>query len=739
MTITVLPNADVKQKNLHEPVQSWQATGDDPAFFLHFSIWREPSIVVEISAETDQNLDPKIYVNRGLGFREADAVSCWEGRRFIITADIGRIGNVCSMRIDPCSFPADFSFDVRTFPSTADAHAYISSRVTDQFWRVEDLGEVPRFWLRLTRPRFRKKNILKQYAEASYRLAQVINLPPYSGDLPWLSIIVPVYNAPKRYLDDLVRSFETQAQGEGVELILSDDASSSQETKEWLASRCSSQRIKLVRRSSNGGISAATNEGLAHATGEWIAFLDHDDLIAPHALKMLRKTLSEHSDAIFLYTDELVVDDRLKLKGAMLKPAYDPVLLTGVNYINHFSLYRRARLEEIGYLRSEFDGSQDYDLLLRYLEGQASEQILHLPYPAYWWRRAGDTYSRTFIEKATENARKAIRERLARDGKRAEVQPAISPTLHRPAYDHPAGGWPLISIIIPSKDNPSLILQILRDIFEKTDYPNYEVIIVDNGSTDSRTLDIYQNYSTQHANFKVAINPEDFNFSRSINRGKQLACGQHFLVLNNDVEVIEPGWLKEMVSCLTIEGTGIVGAKLLFPNGNIQHAGVIVGFGGLAGHLYLNSPRDFGGEMNRLHVRNSITCVTGAVMLISGDCWRSVGAWDEEHFAVAYNDVDYCLRASKAGYRIVWTPFACLVHHESLSRGAEAGKEKKKRFEREKAHLRALHHTMDYIDPALNPNYSRDRSIPSIMVPQALHAARTWGAGDKRSNPDSMN
>ncbi|MGY5803276.1 glycosyltransferase family 2 protein [Rhizobium sp. LEGMi12c] len=559
-----------------------------------------------------------------------------------------------------------------------------------------------------------------QYAEASYRLASELETVPVSATVgTWISVVVPVYDAPPHYLDDLVRSFE--AQGEtGAELILSDDGSTSPETRQWYQSRQSKDNVRFVLNERNGGIAAATNAGLSQAQGQWIAFLDHDDVIAPHAFKIIRRTLEQNPDANFVYTDELVVDDTLKPTGVMLKPAYDSVLLTGVNYINHFSIYRHSRLRDIGYLRMGYDGSQDYDLLLRYLEGVPEDSILHLPYPAYWWRRNGKTYSRKFMDVATANARKALTERFEQRQQKIAVEGALTNTLHRVTFEAPHT-WPKISIIIPSKDNFDLISRILGDLFEKTDYPNFEVLVVDNGSTDQSVLDLYERYRRSEPRFSATVKPEAFNFSRSVNRGLQAATGEHYLILNNDVEVIESDWLKEMVSCLAYDRTGIVGAKLLFSNDKVQHAGVVIGFGGLAGHWYMNKPKEFGGPMNRLHVRNTMTCVTGAVMLISGDCLRKIGLFDEENFAVAYNDVDYCLRAHKAGYRIVWTPFACLYHHESLSRGSDKSGERKKRFEQEKQNLRRLHATQDFTDRALNPAYSRDKSDPRIVVPTRLY------------------
>ena len=723
MTLKILPNADLERKISADANSNlWNSVGDDPAFEIRFPPVRKKLVVVHIAA-TDEPIDPKFYINRGRGFREKDATSFPEGRRFIITADIGSVGTICALRADPVSFPTTFSFDVTAFASAKSAERHISNLLgmEGKAERI-DLGKLPQHWTKLPKLNFGKRsaNLTTQYADASYRLASDLVASPVSATAgTWLSIVVPVYNAPRRYLDDLVKSFDAQAEN-GTELILSDDGSTSSETRQWYEAQRSKDNIRFVLNDRNGGIAAATNAGLAHARGQWIAFLDHDDVIAPHAFKVIRHTLEQNPDANFLYTDELVVDDTLKPTGVMLKPAFDSVLLTGVNYINHFSIYRHSRLREIGYLRTGYDGSQDYDLLLRYLEGVLEESILHLPYPAYWWRRNGRTYSRKFMDAATANARKALTERFDRQQQTIEVEGALTKTLHRVMFE-PPHEWPKVSIVIPSKDNFDLISRILNDLFEKTDYSNFQVLVIDNGSTSEAVLDLYDHYRRTQPRFSALVTPEAFNFSRSVNRGLKAATGEHYLILNNDVEVIEPGWLKEMVSCLAYDRAGIVGAKLLFSNNKMQHAGVIVGFGGLAGHLYMNTPREFGGPMNRLHVRNTMTCVTGAVMLISGDCLQKIGLFDEENFAVAYNDVDYCLRAYKADFRIVWTPFACLYHHESLSRGSDKSGERKKRFDQEKENLRRIHATQTFTDRALNPAYSRDKSEPRIVIPTRLH------------------
>lgn len=726
MALKTIAKNDLEQTAGGRP-DEWDSTGDDPIFHIVLPFRRNPHLVISLTC-SEKDIDPKIYVDRGFGFREKDAISINPGRVFLIRAKVGRYGLIHTLRVDPASFPTRLTFNVHAFRTAAQAQAYADTLGSaEEHANVIDLGRLPRLKLPVPHLSFRRRaSLAARYANACYALAEAqapMNLP--ANDDIWLSIVVPVYNAPARYLDDLVQSFLAQKET-GTELILSDDASTSEETRRWLSKVQPQAAIRVVRNPTNNGIAQATNAGLAEATGCWVTFLDHDDVIAPHALRLVHEALARNPDAQFLYTDELVVDGTLRATGLMLKPAYDPVLLTGVNYINHFSFYRRDRLTGIGNLRTGYDGSQDYDLLLRYLEGIAREQVLHLPYPAYWWRRTGQTYSRKFLDTATKAARAAIADRFARKGIPVRVENAITETLHRVIFDRSETDWPKLSVIIPSRNSFDLISRVLKDLFEKTDYPAMEIIVIDNGTTDARVLELYKFYSERSPTFSAHIEAETFNFARAVNKGISLASGEHYLILNNDVEVIESNWLKEMVSCLSFSGTGVVGAKLLYPNGRIQHAGVITGFGGLAGHWYLNKDKNFGGPLNRLHLRNSMTCVTGAVMLLSGDCVRTIGAWNETAFAIAYNDVDYCLRAHKAGFNVIWTPFSCLYHHESVSRGSDIAGKRRERFEREKSNLQRTHNTEIFLDPTINPAYDRQHSDPTILMPTELHPERRW-------------
>jgi len=398
--------------------------------------------------------------------------------------------------------------------------------------------------------------------------------------------------------------------------------------------------------------------------------------------------------------------------------------LSGVNYINHLSLYRRERLLKIGGLRDGFQGSQDYDLLLRYTAGLSGNEILHLPYPAYLWRRHRASYSAKHRQTATANARRAIAEAYAREQRPAEVEPALSPDLHRIRFDLAAAEWPLVSVVIPSRNALPLISKLLEGLTENTDYPSLEIIVADNGSKSPDVLALYERYRRGKIKFTASIEEEAFNFSRSVNRGIKLASGDLILLLNNDIEILHRDWLKEMVSCLHYPETGIVGAKLLYPNGTLQHAGVIAGLGGLAGHWFVGRNENFAGPMGRLRVRQSLSAVTAACMLLTRSCVERVGYFDEATFGIAYNDVDYCLRAVNQGVRIVWTPFATLLHHESASRGSDTAPEKIPRFRQDQQNLRARHRTDIFEDRAFNPWYSKYRSDPIPVFLKQLPDAR---------------
>lgn len=710
---------------------TWDAIDEDPCFILSFRLMRPRFLVLRLES-LGGAVDPLLYVDTGKGFNEAETFTLELGRRVVCVVALHSMKEVRRIRLDPATRPLRFALDIKASGAPADVRRYLAQASR---WRDRDaavatkfchLGEDP-LWSDMPGPRLaeRKFTSIADHFEKVLGLAALRPRPePDCGDRPIVSFVVPVHDTPRTYLDDLLLSFRIQEKG-FAELILSDDGSTASETRAFLDTLATDADVTVLRNPDNRGIAAATNAGIAAARGTWIGLLDHDDALAPHSIAVLAEAIAAHPEAQFLYTDEVIANKALRPVDYFLKPAYDPVLLSGVNYINHLSLYRRERLVALGALEEGFDGSQDYDLLLRYLEGLARHEVVHVPFPAYLWRRDGKSFSVANLDKATRNARKALARRYARDGVPATVEPALSGDLHRVRLDTSPQAWPKVSVVVPSRDAFSLISRILADLEKRTDYPDLEIVVVDNGSTDPRVIAFYDEHRSRRPSTIVEIEPEPFNFSRAVNKGVRLASGDLVLLLNNDIEVVEPCWLTEMVSCFAYLDTGIVGAKLLYPDKTVQHAGVIVGLGGLAGHWFNNRPADVPGPMGRLRVRQSLSAVTGACMLVSRACLEATGPFDEEVFPIAYNDIDFCLRAGEKGFRVVWTPFATLIHHESASRGSDKTRVNIERFRRDQVNLDKRHGTSDFVDRAYSPWLARTGAVPTPILLDRLPKPRT--------------
>jgi GT2 family glycosyltransferase len=704
--------------------EEYQSATDDPRFVYRFWI-RRPRFMVVFLQALDCSLDPKIYADRGNGFDEAGSISLKHVGTCIYSISVSEPGRVSRIRIDPCSSEERFRYWAKFAWNEADQAILLRQAKQDAQGAASIFDVVidgnPE---RRTR-RKSEKNVAEHFASVvrlAERTAPPID-PIMMQDAPFISFVVPVYNTPEIYLDDLLISFRKQPAG-SAELILSDDGSTSAETLSWLARQEGARDVRIVRNEENCGIAFATNSGIEVARGGWISFIDHDDALTPYAVQLIAQTAQAHPNCQFIYTDEIITDKKLKPVLHFFKPAFDEVLLSGVNYINHLSCYRRGRLLALGGLREGYDGSQDYDLLLRYLRGLTADEIKHLPYPAYRWRRSATAFSAQFMDQATKSARKALAERFQFGGPELMVGEAITKTLHRVRFDKSKIAWPRVSIVIPNRNSFHLVSRLVADLTSRTDYPDFEIIIVDNGTTDARVLELYAETKEGTVPFKCEIEPAPFNFSQQVNRGVALATGELILLLNNDIEVIEGGWLREMVSCFDYSNTGIVGARLLYPNGRLQHAGVIIGLRGLAGHWFDGQRESYPGPMARLHVRQSLAAVTGACMLISRTCLETVGGFDEEEFPIAYNDIDFCLRAVSKGFRVIWTPFATLIHHESATRGSDETRANRARFERDKDSLRRRHKTETFEDRAFSPWYTRDRSEPRPLLLARLPDSR---------------
>lgn len=721
-----MPSGAVPNGQLyHHDGNIWEATGNDPQIQLSRHRFAARYAVVELQA-LDRPLDAAVYLRQDGVFSEEHRVDFPESRHLVIAIDLGEGPAIEGVRIDPAEHPGRFRMRISRPRTRFGLARLLRSRLAETPGLTINLIG-PERCLGPRIPSFRLATAGK--AGLTETLARIWELaaieagrePLPAPDGVELSLLVPVHNADPEWLDTLLESVQTQAAG--AELILADDGSTRPETAFWLATHDRIPGLTILRSGTNRGIAHATNRALSVSRGRWVALVDHDDALEPHAVDRIRRALAAHPETLFLYTDEVIADVDMRPVSAFWKPAFDPVLLSGVNYVNHLSVYRRDRLAALGGLRAGFDGSQDYELVLRYTRGLRRDQITHLPYPAYRWRQRAESVSHSSRDLATGRARSALEEHFSTLIGDTCAEPALLPDLHRLRFRR--AERPLVSIVIPNRDCFNMIAALLDDLDRRTSYSNFEVVIVDNGSRDPRVPALYDRMA-KRMRLIADIREEPFNFAAMVNRGVVQARGDCVLLLNNDVSVIDPNWLEEMVECLAYPGTGIVGARLLYPNDTLQHAGVILGLGGLAGHWYYKADRDDRGEMGRLAVRNGMTAVTGACMLVTRACWDQLGGMDAEQFAVAYNDVDLCARAREQGYGVVWTPFATLYHHESASRGADLVGERARRFQREKTALAERHGTDVYYDPCLSPWYSRFQSRPRLLVRDRLPEPRSF-------------
>ncbi len=532
---------------------------------------------------------------------------------------------------------------------------------------------------------------------------------------PLISVLLPVYNSNLKWLRRAILSVQKQLYP-GWELCIVDDASTDRKIWPFLQ-RCARQdrRIKLMRRTENGHISAASNDALRLATGDFVALLDHDDELAPTALYFVALALNKNRDLQLLYSDEDKLEEHNRRSEPYFKSDWNPELFLAQNFVSHLSVYRTDLIHRIGGFRIGFEGSQDYDLALRCIEQIRPEEIEHLPWVLYHWR-AGDQSTAsdpTAKPYAQEAARRAVQEHLKRTGIAGTVVPSHGVYLQT-KYAL-LNERPMVSIIIPTRDQASALKKCVNSIFEKTDYPAYELIVLDNESYDSDASEFLAELKKRDG-VRVERIDDAFNYSRLNNRGVELSRGSFVALLNNDVEVLHADWLTEMVSRAMQPKVAMVGARLWYPNGMIQHGGVILGAGGIAGHAHVGLRRGEPGYFARAHLAQDVSAVTTACALVKREVYLEVGGFDE-NLAVTFNDVDFCLRLREAGYRILWTPYAELIHHESASRGFDNSAPKQVRFLAEVDYMKSKWGDILQRDPFYNPNLSLDEDLFTLAFP----------------------
>ncbi len=535
-------------------------------------------------------------------------------------------------------------------------------------------------------------------------------------DLPLISVVMPVFNPSEHHLRAAIDSVRGQWY-ERWELCIADDAS----TEEWVPGVLAEYesidpRISVVRLPENGHIAAATNSALEMATGTFVGFLDHDDALAEEALALVALATAELPDAGLFYSDEDKLDSEGSRSDPYFKPAWDPLLLVGQNYLTHFLVVRRDVLGLVGGLRTGFEGAQDWDLAYRVTEHLRADQIVHIPHVLYHWRLHPQSTSSSQAAKpyAARAALRAAEEHLSRMGTEGQVGPLGRigyQRVHWALPDEP----PKVSIVIPTRDGPRL-QRCLESLRYRTTYPNYEILVVDNGSTD---LALLQYLADRAFEIRIIRDSRPFNYPGLNNAAVREAQGSVICLLNDDVEIITDNWLEEMVGQLLQPEIGIVGAKLYFGDGRIQHAGVVLGLGGVAGHGFRYFDSLYFGHFGHTVLPRMSSAVTAACMVTRRELWDELGGLDEQ-LAVSYNDVDYCLRAAQAGWKTAWTPFAELTHFESTSRKPDV----------DAANVLRARAEFDFMvdrwgewlrqDPAYNPNLTLDHEDYQLSWPPRI-------------------
>ena len=526
-------------------------------------------------------------------------------------------------------------------------------------------------------------------------LKQVINKP-------LISIIMPVYNPNLGWLKEAVDSILGQIYP-NWELCISDDCSTEQSVIDYLQSLPKKDdRIKIVFRKENGNISLASNSAINIASGDFIALMDQDDIIPAHALALVAKAIDNNPNVKLIYSDEDKIDENNVRSNSYFKTDWNLDLFRSQNMFSHLGVLDRDLVNKVGCFRQGFEGSQDYDLVLRCIERIDESQIYHIPHVLYHWRSHSGS---TSVEMSVKpNASVAGVLALNQHLERLNINASASYVGHgfRIVYSLPKDE-PLVSIIIPTKNAYKLVRKCINSILEKTTYKNYEIIVIDNASEDTKTLNYFEKLK-ENPIIKVIQDNREFNYSQLNNNAVKYANGELICLLNNDIEVISPKWLNEMTSHALRPEVGAVGAKLWYPNNTLQHGGVLLGIGGLACHAHKGFHKLSDGYFGRMSLISQFSAVTAACMVVKKSIFQEVGGLDEENLKVAFNDVDFCLKIKEMGYRNIWTPYAELYHHESISRGEDDTPEKQKRFNSEVDFMQKKWKGIIAHDPAYSPN-----------------------------------
>ncbi len=517
------------------------------------------------------------------------------------------------------------------------------------------------------------------------------------------SIAVPVYRTPETFLRQMIESVTGQSYG-NWELCIANGSPDDKKVRAVLEEYAGRDPRIRVKNLENQGIAGNSNAALAMAKGDYVGFLDHDDLLAPNALYEAAAYLEKYPQTDMLYTDEDKVTEDLSVHfQPHLKPDFNLDLLRSNNYICHFLIVKRTLALRAGEFRQEYEGAQDYDFVLRCAD-QAC-RIGHVPEILYHWRTSRSSTADNPASKmyAYDAGKRAIEAHLQRRGEKGEVSLKKDLGFYRVVY--PVKKQERISVVIPSKDQWETLKACLDSIREKTTYPDYEIIVVENNSREPETFEYYKTIDGKD-NIRVITWDKPFNYSAINNFGIRHASGQYVICLNNDIQVIAGGWMEELLGVCQREEVGVVGAKLYYPDDTIQHAGIVVGIGGIAGSLFVGMKRERSGYLHKASLMQDLSAVTAACMMVKKKAFEEAGGF-EEKLAVAFNDVDLCLKIREKGYLVVYDPYVEMYHYESKTRGREDTKEKVRRFQGEIEYMRTRWiGILKEGDPCYNKNLS---------------------------------
>jgi GT2 family glycosyltransferase len=730
--------------------EGWQSTGTDPHFELRPRRGRFPTgwVLLEFELQSAAAFinPPCIYVDGGEGYSESSCIPLPYPQDGAIRAVVKLPPLVRAIRFDPLDRDGAFHLgrlemmEITNVEAGLRVLAPLARDVFSERGRARmALNKAWSAWreggIRALKQRIRDRTRSNRQSYPDW-VVQFDTLSQTDHDAigariqqmerrPRFSVIMPVYQTPRRWLRRAIESVQSQLYPDW-ELCIADDASRARHVRSTLEDFAARDpRIKVAFRSTNGHISECSNSALQLATGEFAVLFDHDDELPPHALYLLAEELLRHPETDLLYSDEDKIDEVGNRYDPYFKPDWNPDLFTSQNYFSHLGAYRLSLVREVGGFRRGFEGSQDYDLALRCVA--RTQRVRHVPYVLYHWRSiAGSTASAiTAKNYAQSAAERALADYFKSVDPRIRVEPGAYPTTYRARYLLPSPA-PLVSILIPTRDGYEILRRCIDSIYGRTGYPRFEIVVVDNESTDPAACQYFEELA-RSGRARVVPYPHPFNFSAINNFAASEARGEVLCLLNNDVEIISPDWLDELVTHAVRPGIAAVGAKLVYPNETIQHSGVITGLYGVAGHIHRHQPRYSPGHFGRAQMVQQMTVVTGACLAVRKSVYQELRGLDEENLGVAFNDVDFCLRAIETGYRNIYTPYAELYHHESYTRGSDTTPEKKARLEREIAYMYKRWGEKLPSDPCYNPNLSLFSEQFTPAWPPRVH--KPWEQG----------